>query len=139
MQERQEQRQGAMALLESQLALLAEEKDALEKRNAALEQAMRIKEEQQDYAATPASWDPDLFIEVSLADPEELLPRISVDGNTRRLSKEDLAKLSLQEHIALYTAGFLRLTCCWTLAAPHCLHTLHLLTADEHHRRMLML
>ena len=105
MQERQSERQSAIATLETQLAELSDEKAALERRNSVLEQAMRIKKEQEDYSTKPASWDPELFVDVSFVGPEDMLPLITIHGDQRRLSKEDLAKLSFREHAALYTVG----------------------------------
>lgn len=62
MQERQEERQGAMALLEAELSSLREQKARLEDKNKALEQSMRMREQQKKFDAIPADFDPQYFV-----------------------------------------------------------------------------
>ena len=64
-QERQGQRQNAMATLEAHIASLAKEKADLEARNALLEQAATLRLKQERIDSTPGYMDGEFFVEVS--------------------------------------------------------------------------
>ena len=95
-------RQNALATLESELAALTKAKEELERRNASLEQAMAVRQEQQRFDAQPATFDPQFWVEAGIDDPSELLPRITVGPEPRQFTQEEISGMSYEQHIALY-------------------------------------
>lgn len=51
-----------MAILEAELVAMKEQKAKLEEKNQALEQAMRLREQQEKYDACPAAFDGQYFV-----------------------------------------------------------------------------
>lgn len=99
-QERQEQRQNAMATLEAELASLAKAKEALEERNAVLEKAVALRQGQACMAADPKAFDPQTYVEAKVDDSTALI--VTVGKQSRQLTQREVSEMTRRDHLNLY-------------------------------------